>query len=317
MAISTAPFALKNLGLDAEPLRQAVASLVPNQGGLVQTGDFSVTQTTTPSLAVSVGVGRVWMPGNNISNLASQTYSTQGQYFALNDAPVTVSLTTADATNPRIDLIYVGTVDTQYGGASNVVKIDKIIGTPAASPVAPTLPAGSNAIALATVTVAANATSILNANITNVATSYKTMRAEFVRISQTDNPSGSLWGPGAVFNYLDANNSKNYSSWVAAGPNDAIRVTQEGSYLVDWKIVNAQGTSFTVWHTISTDGSGFTQVNNTSLGRSTSYSVPAQDPYFASANFYVPPGGMDVYFKFSCGTANANMHHRIRVTKVN
>lgn len=164
MAINAAPFALKNLGLDAEPLRQAVASLVPNAGGITQTGDFPVTQTTVPSLGVSVGVGRAWMPGTDVANYAGQTYSAQGQYFALNDAAVTVNLATANATNPRIDTIYIGTVDTFYGGATDIIKIDKVTGTPAASPVAPAAP--TNSITLATVAVAANATTIVNANIT-------------------------------------------------------------------------------------------------------------------------------------------------------
>lgn len=163
MAITAAPFALKNLGLDAEPLRQALASLVPNGGAIVQAGDLTVTQTGTPSLGVSVGIGRAWIPGTNVSNLAGQGYSTQGHYFAINDAPFTVTLATANATNPRIDSIYIGAVDTQYGGASNLIKIDKVTGTPAASPVAPAVPA--NSLLLATVTVAANATSILNASI--------------------------------------------------------------------------------------------------------------------------------------------------------
>lgn len=167
MAITAAPFALKNLGLDAEPLRQAVASLVPNQGGIAQVGDLAVTQTTTPSLGVQVGVGRAWMPGTNTTNVSGQTYSTQGQYFAINDAPLTVNLSTADPTNPRIDLIYIGVIDTAYGGASNVIKIDKVTGTPAGTPTVPALPA--NSIALAQVNVAANATSILNASITNTA----------------------------------------------------------------------------------------------------------------------------------------------------
>lgn len=166
MAINAAPFALKNVGVDADVLRQAVASLVPNTGGLVQSGDLAVTQTGTPSMAVSVGVGRAWLPGNNISNVSGQTYSTQGSYFAINDAAYTVTISAANATNPRIDVIYIAAVDTQYGGASDIVKLDKVTGTPAATPAVPAVPA--NAIALARVAVAANAPSIVTANITTV-----------------------------------------------------------------------------------------------------------------------------------------------------
>jgi hypothetical protein len=169
MAINSAPFAIKNQGLDAEQLRQAVASLAPNGGGVVNQSDFPVTQTTTPSLGVLVGVGRAWLPGTNVTNLSGQTFSTQGMYFVLNDANVTVTLSTANATNPRIDLIYVGALDSAYSGASDLIKIDKVTGTAAATPAVPALP--KNAIALAQVAVAANATSVTNANITTLVVS--------------------------------------------------------------------------------------------------------------------------------------------------
>lgn len=190
MAITAAPFALKNLGLDAEPLRQAVGSLVPNGGGVVQPGDLTVTQTGTPSLGVSVGIGRAWMPADTTANLSGQSYSTRGQYFAINDAPFTVNLATADPTNPRIDLIYIGAVDTQYGGASNVIKIDKVTGTPAATPTVPTLP--PNAIALSQVAVAANATTILNANITNVVTGTVSPAKGLVGYASVTSNSGAI-----------------------------------------------------------------------------------------------------------------------------
>jgi hypothetical protein len=169
MAVSAAPFALKNLaaGLDAEQLRQAVASTNANAGGLVQAGDLPVTQTATPSMGVLVGVGRAWMPGTDVANLSGQSYSTQGQYFGLNAAAVTVTISTANATNPRIDLVYIGGLDSAYSGSSDLIKIDRVTGTAASSPAVPALP--KNAIALAQVYVAANATSILNANITTVA----------------------------------------------------------------------------------------------------------------------------------------------------
>jgi len=196
MAVSAAPFALKNLaaGLDAEQLRQAVASLVPNAGGLVQSGDLAVTQTTVASLGVLVGVGRAWMPGTVTANVSGQSYSTQGQYFALNDAPVTVTLDPANATNPRIDLIYIGAVDTQYGGASDKIWISKVTGAPAATPVVPTLPA--NSIALGQVAVAANATNVTNANITAIASIPTTAPARGVMAKKRVAGGGSYAGSG-------------------------------------------------------------------------------------------------------------------------
>jgi hypothetical protein len=88
-----------------------------------------------------------------------------GTYVTYNDASVVLSLNTADPTNPRIDLICATVNDAYYTGSLNNVVIQAIAGTPAGSPVAPSLPA--NSITLATVAVGAGATAITNANITD------------------------------------------------------------------------------------------------------------------------------------------------------
>jgi hypothetical protein len=167
MAISSVPFALQNVPINADVVREAVSSLVPNAGGIVQSGDFPVTQTGTPSMAVAVGVGRAWIPGTNVANLAGQTYSKQAQYFVLNDASVTLTIATADATNPRIDVVYIAIRDQNYTGTNNDAQLAVATGTPNATPAAPSIP--SNAIALANVAVAAGVSSIVNANITTAA----------------------------------------------------------------------------------------------------------------------------------------------------
>ena len=73
--------------------------------------------------------------------------------------PATTTLSAADGTNPRIDIIEVKTADG---------SIKKVTGTAAVSPVAPALDAGY--IAVASVAVAANATSVSNTNITDLRT---------------------------------------------------------------------------------------------------------------------------------------------------
>jgi hypothetical protein len=88
-----------------------------------------------------------------------------GTYVTYNDASVVLSLNTADPTNPRIDLICATVNDAYYTGSLNNVVIQVVAGTPAGSPVAPSLPA--NSITLATVAVGAGATAITNANITD------------------------------------------------------------------------------------------------------------------------------------------------------
>jgi hypothetical protein len=301
MAINAAPFALKNQGLDAEPLRQAVASLVPNAGGLVQYGDLPVTQTLTPSLGVLVGVGRAWMPGNNTANLSGQTYSSQAQYFALNDANVTVNLSTANATNPRIDLIYIGALDSFYSGSTDLIKIDKVTGTPAASPAVPALP--KNAIALAQVAVAANATSIVNANITYLAVPFWARHAEFT--GTTTPPANTSWGVGNLVK--DAANSPGGSGFVPNGA-DTITLPGPGMYSIFCRLKMSAAASGTTWASLR-DGSG---------NEYTSYDI---QPGNSAGTLLLPnlftSVQQDLQFKFQTGASGTTLTTRIRIDKLN
>lgn len=172
MTIS-ATFALQNVPINADTVRQAIASLLPNgAGGIVQHGDYAVTQTTTASMAVNVGVGRAWIEGTDAGHLSGQGYGKQGKYFVLNDAAYPVTISTSDPTNPRIDVVYVAIQDATYAGANNQAVIAVATGVPAAGATypanAPTLP--TNALALAWINVPAGAASIITANITTLAT---------------------------------------------------------------------------------------------------------------------------------------------------
>lgn len=171
MTISAVPFAVQNAPVNADVVRQAVSSLIPNGGGLVQAGDMAVTQLGTPAMGVQVGVGRAWIDGTNLAHLTGQGYGKQGMYFVLNDAAYTVTISTSDATNPRIDVIYAAVPDSQYAGSSNTPVIAVATGTPVAGASypanAPSVP--NNAIKLAWIMVGANVTTITNSNITQLA----------------------------------------------------------------------------------------------------------------------------------------------------
>ena len=93
------------------------------------------------------------------------TQTNMGTYIIYNDANTVLTIAAANPSNPRIDLVCATVSDSYYTGTSNTVAFSVITGTPAASPVAPTLPA--NSISLATVTVGAGVTQILTANITD------------------------------------------------------------------------------------------------------------------------------------------------------
>lgn len=163
MTFSAVPFALQNGSHSADLFRQAVSSFVPPGGGIVTTGDFAVTQTGTPSMGVLVGVGRLWIPGTNVGNVTGGNFSSQAMYYGQNDAPYVVSVPTSDPVNPRIDVVYATVKDSQYTGSLNSGSISIVSGAPSASPATPAIPA--NSLALAKITVPANASSIVNANI--------------------------------------------------------------------------------------------------------------------------------------------------------
>lgn len=136
-----------------------------NGGGLVSMGGinfmiggaYKVVQTGSGAMSVDIPTGVAYVPGSEASK--------QGTYCCVNDATVTVTVTTAHATLPRIDTVVAQVRDTAYSGVNNDWILAVIAGTPASSPVAPTLP--SNSMALADVRVNAGVTQILNANITD------------------------------------------------------------------------------------------------------------------------------------------------------
>jgi|SRR5882672_1913316 len=89
--------------------------------------------------------------------------ATAGIYTACLDTTATLTVTASDPANPRIDNVIAQVVDN--GNATSTTTINIQAGTPASSPVAPTLP--SNSLLLATIAVGALAASIVAGNITD------------------------------------------------------------------------------------------------------------------------------------------------------
>lgn len=108
------------------------------------------------SMTVTAGSG---MNVNISSGYASIAHSTAGLgvYGAYNNATVTLPISAAN-TLARIDLIVAQVQDAQYSGSLNSVTFVDVLGTPSASPVAPTKP--NNSIILATVLIPANAVNV-------------------------------------------------------------------------------------------------------------------------------------------------------------
>ena len=156
MTLVSPPSWLQAGSYPAESDRQ-IQQAVYATTGIINSASMAVTENSPPGMSVRVASGWAAVIGTTQANM--------GVYVFYNDASVTLTVTTADPTNPRIDLICATVRDAFYSGAFNDVIYQVIAGTPAGSPVAPALPA--NSISLATIAVGAAVTQINTANITD------------------------------------------------------------------------------------------------------------------------------------------------------
>lgn len=153
---------------DAHTLRREFQAKMGGRPGVVPNTatftDLKVTQRGAgANMSVDVAEGSCYVMGTE-SNY-------QGLYHCDNQGVTNVVITASDPTNPRRDMIVARIRDSEYGVAvTDEFTIEAIAGTPAGSPADPTIPA--NCIVLARVAVAAAASSITNANITDLRNNY-------------------------------------------------------------------------------------------------------------------------------------------------
>ena len=157
MALRTPPSWLQNGSHPAENDRLTTQALYATTG-IIGSTSLAVTQNGTPNMSVNIAVGWAAIVGTSTT--------TQGTYVSYNDAVVNAAIATAPSSNSRIDLVCLTVNDAYYSGSTNNVAVNVVTGTVAASPVAPSTPA--NSIALAQVLVGTSVTSIITANITDV-----------------------------------------------------------------------------------------------------------------------------------------------------
>ena len=157
MALRTPPSWLQNGSHPAENDRLTTQALYATTG-IIGSTSLAVTQNGTPNMSVNIAVGWAAIVGTSTT--------TQGTYVSYNDAVVNAAIATAPSSNSRIDLVCLTVNDAYYSGSTNNVVVNVVTGTSAASPVAPSTPA--NSIALAQVLVGTSVTSIITANITDV-----------------------------------------------------------------------------------------------------------------------------------------------------
>ncbi len=141
-------------------LTRNITSFIGTEG-IIGAGDFAVTERAAAvAMQVEVAPGRAVVDGDDIPN--------QRAYFAVSEETVEVPVPAADPTNPRIDLVVLRVLDSDAGVVGDEAQVELIEGTPAGSPVVPSLP--PTAIPLAQIAVGANVIVILQANITDLRT---------------------------------------------------------------------------------------------------------------------------------------------------
>jgi hypothetical protein len=128
-----------------------VAGTISLQGGVLGGAGLLVSPGT--GMQVKVDPGHFVVP--NTSRLIA------GGYAATLPSQETLTVTAADPTNPRVDLVVAFVSD--VGSSASFGQVAVITGTPAASPVPPVAP--GNSITLARVSVPAGATSVTGGNI--------------------------------------------------------------------------------------------------------------------------------------------------------
>jgi len=163
MALRTPPSWLQNGSHPAENDRLSMQAIFATTG-IINSSSLAVSANSPAGMSVVVASGWAAIVGTTQANM--------GVYTVYNDASTTLTITTADPTNPRIDRVVATVQDAYYSGAFNDVIFQVIAGTPAGSPVAPATPA--NSISLATVAVGAAVTQINSGNITDTRVSVTT-----------------------------------------------------------------------------------------------------------------------------------------------
>jgi len=175
-------------------------------GGVGAAGDLAVS---APASGMSVNIA----PGECLTGGGEGAH--QGGYYGLNTATITLPISAASPSLPRIDTVVATISDSGYteptGGSGNQVTAQVLTGTPTASASLANLAGAAtlslSSLVLAYVLVPANATNIITADIlnvaqpaslglsgssgvTNIATSQSTSSTSFTTLSTPDQVSG-------------------------------------------------------------------------------------------------------------------------------
>lgn len=211
-----------------------VGSTIGVLGGVVGGAGLSVYAGT--GMAVQVQPGSFVVPNSGTP--------TAGGYCATLTSTATLTVQTADPSNPRIDLVVANVVDNGNNTSAGQVQI--ITGTAAPSPSVPAAPA--NSITLAQITVSAGATSITSGMLADQRPFTTTTGGVLVA------PKGSVTGYAGQIGYDKASGSFYHN-------NNTSNATQ--MHVLPWQPVITTRASDLSWNgsettilstTVTTDG---------------------------------------------------------------
>lgn len=218
---------ITNTGMKQEDHMHISEDFVGPSGVVGQT-DCSVAQSGTPGMSIDVAAG----VGYILNGSYTAASLTQSRYVRFkNSANSSVAIAANGSGNPRITSIFAkwNTAASPDADATNVVTFVSVDGTPAGSPSAPSAPAdGNNYLRLANITVASGASSIVNANISDVRTFAMVNRSSALMDGQLD---------GAILSRTVATNALTFAlltrSGSAPSASDPIRIKLPGRGIVE------------------------------------------------------------------------------------
>lgn len=131
----------------AQQVRQALGFLTTASVSTRPLGAFSGVHPITPTTTLTIS-GTTWTCKPHCGVVDAEASAGAAGYFYASDTNVTGSVTAADPTNPRVDLVYVQISDPAQSDGTSVpqAQILYLAGTAASSPVAPATPARSMAL---------------------------------------------------------------------------------------------------------------------------------------------------------------------------
>lgn len=199
----------------AQQFRQGQAAQYGGGSGR-QLGVRSGFRVGTPS-TVLTATSTTWTLGPCAAEIDPGASTHQGGYGWASDANETGTVTAADATNPRKDIVYIQINDPSAGdgSASRSAPVLYLAGTPAVTPAAPALPVRSFLVGTITVPAAGGGspTVVLNparhvaaGGILPVAddterlalTTYEGLRVDQLDIDRTYRHNGTRWGQANI-----------------------------------------------------------------------------------------------------------------------